>query len=493
MAIDPNIWARRQQASGQSSGPFGKPRDLRKAPTPASIYTQHVDQQIARGRQQNDRLYGQLGALAAVDPYSVRSVVPTGTPVSDAFYKAAQSSIAGQLNSLAASQRGVSAAAASRNAMNANVQGQGNLNTQMGVMRANESSQNQALRLQELAQLMNRQVAAYGLQGDAQGRRMNMETAIKLNRMQQDAQPTFGERLLGASLEGTGMIVGGLAGGPAGAAMGGKLGGVAGDSIKGSEDKNAWISSDEREKKGIQRNAQDVDRTLDGLRPASFEYRNPGNAGAAPGRQVGVMAQDLQRTPMGRQAVAEGTNEQGHERLYVNNERASQVALAGTARLNERLRRLERAAGVETEDDKAAAVAREQAEGAEARQRDAARRRRIADRLSQFVASQGTPNSLADMPRYEREIRRSASSQEEAGAIIDALRARVIDNEKARQAWMYSDTHTDEVPEEQRIRPKPAKQRPAPVPAPAPRQAAPRPASPSIVRGYLARQGLGGY
>jgi hypothetical protein len=40
----------------------------------------------------------------------------------------------------------------------------------------------------------------------------------------------------------------------------------------------------------------------------SYEYKDPDKFGAAPGRQVGVMAQDLEKTPRGAETVFEGPN-----------------------------------------------------------------------------------------------------------------------------------------------------------------------------------------
>lgn len=60
--------------------------------------------------------------------------------------------------------------------------------------------------------------------------------------------------------------------------------------------------SDERSK-NIEDKAPDMDAFLASLKPLAFKYKDPGSAGAAPGENVGVVAQDVEKTPTGRTMV----------------------------------------------------------------------------------------------------------------------------------------------------------------------------------------------
>lgn len=60
--------------------------------------------------------------------------------------------------------------------------------------------------------------------------------------------------------------------------------------------------SDERQKSKIAKSGGPLEM-LDGLRSYSYEYRDTKEPGTAPGRQYGVTAQDLERSPAGRSVV----------------------------------------------------------------------------------------------------------------------------------------------------------------------------------------------
>lgn len=82
------------------------------------------------------------------------------------------------------------------------------------------------------------------------------------------------------------------------AAMAGGLAGVA-----GSVGAGLLAKSDENAKE-IEPGAPDVDAFMDSLRPIAFEYKGGGKgAGEAPGRNIGVRAQDVEKTPEGRTMV----------------------------------------------------------------------------------------------------------------------------------------------------------------------------------------------
>jgi hypothetical protein len=98
------------------------------------------------------------------------------------------------------------------------------------------------------------------------------------------------------------------------------------------------LRSDEESKHAIRDASQAIDAflsSMDGGR--QFQYNNPQAPGANPGNQVGVMAQDLERSPMGQQMVQQGPDGQ----RMINPQTALSGMLAAQARLHQRLEALE--------------------------------------------------------------------------------------------------------------------------------------------------------
>jgi hypothetical protein len=91
---------------------------------------------------------------------------------------------------------------------------------------------------------------------------------------------------------------------------------------------SANVLSDEDEKT----QTQPVGDMLDQLHAYQYRYKDPSMAGAAPGRHVGVMAQDLEKTPLGASMVED--TPQGKRVHYGM---ALGTMMAGQAYLNERL------------------------------------------------------------------------------------------------------------------------------------------------------------
>lgn len=104
---------------------------------------------------------------------------------------------------------------------------------------------------------------------------------------------------------------------------------------------SSFILSDEESKTAIRDAAAAIDQFLGSMSPQSFEYRNPMDAGASQGRRTGVMAQDLERSEVGRQMVQEGP---GGQRVIDSNAALSGL-LAAQARLHDRLAALEEGRG----------------------------------------------------------------------------------------------------------------------------------------------------
>lgn len=100
----------------------------------------------------------------------------------------------------------------------------------------------------------------------------------------------------------------------------------------------ALAMSDERVKEGVTDARDEIDEMLDALAPKSYVYKNQQRHGI--GRRVGIMAQDLERSRAGSHVVTEVADGKA---IDIN--KAVSAALASSARLNERLRKLERKAG----------------------------------------------------------------------------------------------------------------------------------------------------
>lgn len=99
-------------------------------------------------------------------------------------------------------------------------------------------------------------------------------------------------------------------------------------------------ASDEKTKKDVQPGGSEVQAFLDGIAAKGFSYKTPGAPGMAPGRHAGVMAQDVERAgPIGAGMVK--TAPGGVKMLDAG--QAAGTALAASADLNERVRRIESA------------------------------------------------------------------------------------------------------------------------------------------------------
>ncbi len=95
----------------------------------------------------------------------------------------------------------------------------------------------------------------------------------------------------------------------------------------------ASMASDERLKTNVADARSEVDEMLDALSPKSYDYKDEK---WGKGRRAGIMAQDMERSEAGRRVVFETPE---GKMLDVN--KALSAALASSARLNERVRKLE--------------------------------------------------------------------------------------------------------------------------------------------------------
>lgn len=92
------------------------------------------------------------------------------------------------------------------------------------------------------------------------------------------------------------------------------------------------IESDERAKKNISDDDYQTQSFLDALKAHSFRYKDPANG---KGRFTGVMAQELEKTPIGKQAVIETPKGK-----MVDYARLASVMLAGQVLQNEQIKQL---------------------------------------------------------------------------------------------------------------------------------------------------------
>ena len=65
----------------------------------------------------------------------------------------------------------------------------------------------------------------------------------------------------------------------------------------------AWLTSDRRAKKKIKPAKTKAQEFLDSLKAYSYEYKDPDQPGAKHGEMLGIMAQDLEKTSLGKQMV----------------------------------------------------------------------------------------------------------------------------------------------------------------------------------------------
>ena len=117
----------------------------------------------------------------------------------------------------------------------------------------------------------------------------------------------------------------------AGAVAGGLIGGIAAGG-------SSLLPSDIHAKMNIEPGDAAVREVLDKLKPYEFEYR-PGVPGATEGRVIGVMAQDLMKSELGRKIVHTESSP-----LSLDMVKAVSLALASGADNHQRLKKLELAA-----------------------------------------------------------------------------------------------------------------------------------------------------
>jgi hypothetical protein len=99
----------------------------------------------------------------------------------------------------------------------------------------------------------------------------------------------------------------------------------------------AVTKSDERAKKEIKPAAKEVNSFLKALNAREYEYKDASAPGAAPGKRYGIMAQDLEKSKMGKSLV----KDTAHGKM-IDTVQGFGAVLAAQAELNKRLEKLEK-------------------------------------------------------------------------------------------------------------------------------------------------------
>jgi hypothetical protein len=113
------------------------------------------------------------------------------------------------------------------------------------------------------------------------------------------------------------------------------LGSLAG---AGVDEEAAALVSDPRAKKNVRPGRGKVTAMIRALDPKTFDYKDPGSPGEAPGRRVGVMAPALASTALGARAVRQ---DRPDEPMRLDTGNAIGLALAALPTLEARIRALE--------------------------------------------------------------------------------------------------------------------------------------------------------
>lgn len=301
--------------------------------TPGSYATPYQDQSQIQGYIQNG-----MG--------NINGTGPQLDPNAQAQFRAMQMQQAQQLQGIASGQiQGAGELAVQRQVANAQAAQQaqammarGNANS--GLAMRNAATNQAGIGLSgagqsQQAALSDQQMAQGQLSGVLGGARgQDIGFAGQNANLQQQQYGLNTQRGLGYTGQLTGMDQGQLAAqaGMYNSSQGnvGMLGGL----VKNAGQAGAQaIISDARLKTDVTDAGKDTDAMMDALMPKAYVYKDSKHG---VGRRIGVMAQDMEKSKLGSSAVVDLPMGKG---LDVN--RALSAALAATARLNERLRKIE--------------------------------------------------------------------------------------------------------------------------------------------------------
>ena len=243
-----------------------------------------------------------------------------GPSLAEAQLKSAADRTLSQQLAAAASQRGGSAAATQRQLQRGQAQSGRELGQQAATMRIQES---QAAQQQLGAQLAQERAAGDQLVNNFLRLGMTVEQA-EAGAQQELERLRQGARAGGAAQAGQAFSA---AQGREQQMMGSLIGGGA-----------TLLASDENLKKNIKDGDKEVKSFLDALSAKEYEYKDPSQKGTAEGPRVGIIAQDLEKSNMGKTLVKEGPDGK-----VVDTAQGFGAVLAAQASLNKRMGDFEKA------------------------------------------------------------------------------------------------------------------------------------------------------
>ena len=99
------------------------------------------------------------------------------------------------------------------------------------------------------------------------------------------------------------------------------------------------IGSDVHMKEKIEHSDEAIEGLLDALDPYEYEYKDPSTVGAKHGRQYGIMAQDLEKSEIGKRLVSDHSD--GYKRVNYDPTEIGPITLSSLANLHRRLSEIE--------------------------------------------------------------------------------------------------------------------------------------------------------
>jgi len=284
--------------------------------TASTDFRQAVQNRVAPSRENNLRLISELQATSQGQGPSF------GT---QALEKTTRRNLA-QTLAAASAARGPSVAASKRSLMSQAGAGARNVAEQGAIIQAQEQQQAQNV----LSQLANSQQQQDLQQVMQPGEILaQAEQARFQNAQDQAARDRAFAGQMGGALLGTVGAIGGAMAGPGGAKMGQQSGQATGSAV-------GEMLSDKTQKKDIKPASNSVNSFLEALAAREFAYKNESAPGAAPGHRVGIMAQDLEKSKLGKSMVKPGPAGKS-----VDIAQALGASLAANAELHKRVKKLE--------------------------------------------------------------------------------------------------------------------------------------------------------
>lgn len=290
---------------GGESGP-----QLNKDPFDVKAIAKKYEDIYTKQRQDAEARSAAANTPALIADLSARAM-GKGPSLAEAQLKSATNRNLAQQLAAASAMRGRNPAASQRQIMQQQGQAGRSLAQDSAIARLQEQSQaaQQLAGQQQMADVLNQNATGEGFRA-ALSPKQNLQQ-YETKRFDYDVLKTEGEKQRDAQMQAA--LLGSV--GTAGAAMAG---------------------SDERGKKNVKNGAKDVDSFLNALAAKNYEYKDASKPGTAPGKRVGIMAQDLEQSDMGKTLVK--NTPQGK---MVDTVQGFGAVLAAQAELHKRIKALE--------------------------------------------------------------------------------------------------------------------------------------------------------